>query len=165
MAQLAFRNALGRIGINGPTCTTWQKFGKIELLLLLGELRGSLFVVGHNVEIPCKQDLEISDSRKVCRKLCRDYVSTGELCKGKTITTVCVLQEFPSQGKMSKHCKPVSLYQTTEGKWGLETDKATAMMCKRSDEETTVHTTKMLLIKFRLWEQFADVDMLVRVCM
>ena len=87
---------------------------------------------------------------KSVEKCVENSVSAEEFCKGKTITTVCALQEFPSQGKMSKHCKPVSLYKTTEGKQRLETDKATAMMCKQSDEETTVHTTKMLLIKFRL---------------
>jgi hypothetical protein len=103
---------------------------EVWVLSLPVELRGLSLLVGANAERPRKQDLEITDSRKVCRNLCRDFVSTREFCKEKTITTVCVLQEFPSQGKMSKHCKPVSLYKTTEGNRGLETDKATAMMCK-----------------------------------
>jgi hypothetical protein len=88
---------------------------EVWVLLLPVELRGLSSLVGANTEILCKQDLEITDSRKVCGKLCRDFVSAREFCKGKTITTVCALQEFPSQGKTSKHCKPVSLYKTTEG--------------------------------------------------
>jgi hypothetical protein len=62
--------------------------GKLSALLPR-KLRGLSSLVGMNVEIPHKQDLEATDSRKVCRKLCRKTSSIEEFCEGNNNHSSC----------------------------------------------------------------------------
>jgi hypothetical protein len=71
----------------------------------------SVCTVERNVEILHKQDLGISDSRKVCRKLCRDFVSTREFCKGNNNHNLCA-SSCPRVREDEIHCKLVSRYLT-----------------------------------------------------
>jgi hypothetical protein len=67
--------------------------------LLLRKLRGLSSYVGMNVEILLSRILKFTDSKKVCRKLCREFVSTREFCEGKTITTVCAFKNSLAKGR------------------------------------------------------------------
>jgi hypothetical protein len=115
--------------------------------LLPVKLRGLSSCVEKNVEIPVSSIFVISDNRKVCRKSCRDFVSTREFCK-ETITTICVLRAVPGSGKTSNTVSRSPSTKPLKVSEGLETDKSTVMLCGRLDEETTANTTKILLINF-----------------
>jgi hypothetical protein len=98
----------GDLSSDAPLTEIWE----VWVLSLPVELRGLSSYVGTNVEILCEQDLGISDSRKVCRKLCRDFVSTGEFCKGNNNHNLCA-SSHPRVREDELHCKSVSRYYLT----------------------------------------------------
>ena len=85
-------------------------FWEVWVLLLPGKLRGLSSYVDCNVEIPRKQDLEITDGRKVCRKVGKKLVSAEEFCEEKNNNhSLCALSH-PRVREDELHCKSVSRY-------------------------------------------------------
>ena len=87
-------------------------FWEVWVLLLPGKLRGFSSYVEHNIEIPRKQDLDITDGRKVCRKVCRKLVSAEEFCEEKNNNHSLCATSCPRVRESELHCKSVSRYLT-----------------------------------------------------